>query len=82
MARALMFKVGTESLLCAAYTVEITAGGQDRMGTMRTVGSCGNPATELVIGQDGSRTTLCATCYDVIVANPPHRMLVQRPRNN
>jgi hypothetical protein len=77
-----MFRMGTESMLCAAYMVEITPGGQDRMGDMRTVGECGNPATEVVIGTDGSRTTLCASCYDVIVASPPNRMIVQRPANN
>jgi hypothetical protein len=58
--RALMFRVGTAGLTCAAYEVAIERGSQDREGTIRPVRDCGKPATELI-----ERTALCADCAPI-----------------
>jgi hypothetical protein len=81
--RALVFKAGTVGLICAASEVEITSGDQDRQGSMRPVRSCTNPATEVLEGEDGSQTGLCAPCHALILASQSvSTVLVQRPRNN
>jgi hypothetical protein len=69
-------------LVCAAYEVEIEAGGQDREGSITPVRDCTNLATELLV-YGGTYTRLCAPCHDLIVASPAvHVASVQKPRNN
>jgi hypothetical protein len=81
--RMLMFKSGHVGLVCACYMVEIQEGGQDRKGTMRTVGDCTNLATELLEGTDGTTTCVCLPCHDLIAASLSiGKVLVQRPKNN
>ena len=55
--RALMFRIGSQGLTCAAYEVAIEAGTEDREGTIRPVRDCPNPVAEVV-----SNTGLCADC--------------------
>lgn len=77
-----MFRAGSVGMICAAAEVEIEGGGQDRPGTVRTVRSCTNLATEL-LEANGTTTGLCPTCRDLIAASPSvGRAIVQRPRNN
>jgi hypothetical protein len=81
--RALVFRAGTVGLVCAAYEVEISSGGQDREGSITPIRSCTNLATELLEGADGCQTGLCAPCRDLIVAaSSLSTVRVQRPRNN
>jgi hypothetical protein len=82
--RALVFRAGTVGMLCAATEVEIVSGTELRAGTITPIRSCANPATEILVGEDGCQTGLCAPCRDLIVASMSISTvkLVQRPRNN
>jgi hypothetical protein len=81
--RALMYRVGSVGMICAAYEVAMESGTEHRQGTIAPVRDCMNLATELLEAADGSQTGLCATCRDLIVASTNvSRVLVQRPRNN
>jgi hypothetical protein len=80
--RALMFRAGQMGLICSAYEIEITSGGQDREGTITPVRDCTNLATEL-FAFGGTYTRLCAPCRDVIADSPQfYRATINHPQNN
>ena len=81
--RALVFRAGTVGMICAAYEVAMESATEHHPGTITPIRSCTNPATELLEGEDGCQTGLCAPCRDLIVASlEVSRVIVQRPRNN
>jgi hypothetical protein len=53
--RALMFRVGTNGLICAAYEVGIEQGTETKQGSVKPIGGCPKPATEVV-----QNTGLCS----------------------
>lgn len=61
--RALVFRVGSNGLICAAYEVAIESGSQDRQGIIRPIRHCTNPATVVWKG-----TGLCGDCAEVLQA--------------
>lgn len=63
--RALLFRMGTQGLTCAAYEVAIEPGTETHKGTIRPVRDCTKPATEVV-----QETGLCADCADVLRRSP------------
>jgi hypothetical protein len=58
--RALLFRVGTVGLTCAAYEVAIERGSEDQEGSIRPVRDCTNPTEHIVQG-----TGLCTDCATI-----------------
>lgn len=65
MARALMFKVGAQGMLCAAYEVEMIAGTQISKGKAVPYKTCTEPVDKVV-----GITGLCANHARLFVKDP------------
>jgi len=59
--RALLFRMGSQGLICAAYEVAFEPSTETRQGTIRGVRDCTKQATEVVNG-----TGLCSDCADIL----------------
>jgi hypothetical protein len=69
--RALLFRIGSNGLTCAAYEVAIEQATEHSKGTIRPIRDCPKPATEVV-----KNTGLCADCADVSVE--AHKLTASR----
>jgi hypothetical protein len=68
--RAVVFRVGTVGLICAAYEVAIERGTEGREGTIRPIRDCSKPTTVMLQAKDRSLTGLCDDCADTALSKP------------
>jgi hypothetical protein len=75
--RALMFRMGSQGLTCAAYEVAVEPGTEVSKGTIKPVRDCTKPATEVV-----KETGLCSDCAAILRKSPQLSVVRQTRRGD